>query len=166
MTQPIDLQFHNESVRKILLAIIQQLPDYQISFSEGLVNIFAPREREDRSNLLNTTIGEFNVNEIDASFADYELACALGSKINPSTVCVGSIAKGQLGKQKITLHLRNMKVYEIINAIVAQNGKAAWTVTASRSTLTGHDASDLWHIYPLQAPYETIVLDQLSSLKL
>src|ERR1700730_12160538 len=128
MTQPLALRFHNESVRTILLAIIQQVPDYQINFSNGLVNIFSPRERGDGSNLLNTTIGEFNVDEMDAGSANYELACALGSKINPSTVCVGSIAKGQLGNQKITLHLRNVKVYEIINAIVAQNGKAAWTV--------------------------------------
>jgi hypothetical protein len=165
MTRPIDLQFQNESIRKILIAIVQQLPEYQITFSDGLVDLFVPRERQDLSNLLNTVIKQFNINETDTSMANYELACALTHEIDPSTICAGSIAKGQLGKQKITLHLQNVKVFQIINAIVAQNGKAAWTVIASRSSLIGRDASDLWHIYPLQPPYKDVVLGQLSSLK-
>ena len=78
-------------------------------------------------------------------------------------MCLNSIATGQLGTQKITIHLRNAKVYELINAIVAHNGKAAWAVIVPRSRLVGADSSDLWHIYPLQAPFKEAVLDKLSS---
>jgi hypothetical protein len=52
-TRPLNLQFHNESVRRILEGIIRQAPEFRISFAEGLVDIFAPQRREDTSNLLN-----------------------------------------------------------------------------------------------------------------
>jgi hypothetical protein len=166
LTQPIDLRFKNESIRGILVAIIQQIPEYQVSFSDGLVDIFAPLERQDRANLLNRVVRDFNVVDREAGDANAELACALAQEISPSTVCVSSIAGGQLGSRKITIHLRNARVYEIIDAIVAQIGKAAWTVIVPGSRLTGSDSSDLWHIYPLQAPFKEAILDQLSSLKL
>src|SRR5579872_2815893 len=165
LRRPIDLRLQNESVRGILTAIVQQVPEYSVTFSDGLVDIFDPQEREDRSNLLNTIIKNVNITGREAGEANQELACALAHEIDPSTVCVASIAKGQLGQQKITLHLQNVKVYEVINAIVAQNQKAIWTVIADRSSLTDPRSSDLWHIYPLQAPFKQAVLDKLLSLK-
>jgi hypothetical protein len=165
LTRPIDLRFQNESARGILIAIIQQIPEYQVAFSDGLVDIFVPREREDPSNLLNRVIKNFNVMNQDAGAANAELACALAQEIDPSRVCVSSIAKGQLGKQKTKLHMQNARVYEIVNAIVAQKGNAAWTVIVPSSRLTATDSSDLWHIYPLQSPFKETVLDKLSSLK-
>jgi len=167
MTQRIELQFRNESVRQILTAIVHELPEYQLNFSDGLVDIFEARQRQNPNNLLNTVIGVFDVADSDAAVANFELTTALGHQIHPGGVSVGSIAKGQLGKKKVTLHLRNRKVYEIINAIVAQNGKAAWTVIVPGARLTGTDVSDLWHLYPLEAPFsKDDILDGLSTLKL
>jgi hypothetical protein len=165
LTRPIDLRFQKESTREILTTLTRQIPGYQITFSDGLVNIFDPRARQDPSNLLNRVIKNFNVMGRDATEVNAELACALAQEIDPSSVCVSSIAKGQLGTQKITIHLRNAKVYELIDVIVAKNGRAVWTVIVPPSRLTGSDSSDLWHIYPLQAPFKEVVLDKLSSLK-
>jgi hypothetical protein len=164
LTVPIDLRLQDESVRAILIATIQQVPEYQVAFSGGLVDVFVPRERENTSSLLNKVIKDFNVAEQDTGVANFELACALGSQANPSSVCVGSIAKGQLGTTRASLHLQNAKVYEILNAMVAQNGKAIWTVIVSRSSLTDPHSSDLWHIYPIQPPFKEIVLDKLRSI--
>jgi hypothetical protein len=35
-------------------AIVKQDQQYRVSFLNGVVDIFSPQEREDRSNLLNT----------------------------------------------------------------------------------------------------------------
>ena len=104
-----------------------------------------------------------NLSGRETTDANFDLVCALAHEIDPQSVCLGSIAKGQLGTQKISLRLWNAKIYEIIDAIVAQNGKSAWTVIAPPSRLTGTDLRDLWRIYPLQAPFKDAVLDKLSS---
>jgi hypothetical protein len=165
LTHPIDLRFQKQSIREILKALAQQIPEYQITFSDGLVDIFIPRMRQDPSNLLNTVIKDFKVSDLDAAEANAELACALAQEIDPSRVCLSSIARGQLGTQKITIHMRNARVYELIHAIVARNGKSVWTVIVPPSRLIGSDSGDLWHIYPLQAPFKEAVLEKLSNLK-
>src|SRR5437762_9158326 len=114
LTRPINLRFQKESIREILVAITRQIPGYQIAFSDGLVDIFLPQERKDPSNLLNRVIKDFNITERDTAEVNAELACALAQAIDSSKVCMNSIAKGQLGKRKITIHLRNAKVYELI----------------------------------------------------
>jgi hypothetical protein len=165
LSRPLDLKFHDASIREVLATLVRQLPEYKIVFSDGLVDIFVPRERQVPSNLLNRVIKDFNVVERDTTEANAELACALSQEIDASRVCVSSIAKGQLGTKKITIHLRNAKVYELIDTIVAQNGKAAWVVIAPGSRLVGTDPGDLWHIYPLEAPFKEAVLEKLATLK-
>jgi len=162
-TKPINLELHNESVRGILLAIVQQLPEYRISFSGGLVNIYAPKARENPSNLFNKVIKSFAVTELDTHRADMELVCTLAREIAPPGPCGGSIAVGQWGSLKITLHLQNAKVYEILNAMVAQNGRAAWTVITQPSDPSKIPVGGLWHIYPLEPPFKDAVLVKLTS---
>lgn len=153
MTRPINLELHNESVREILLAIVQQVPEYKISFSDRVVDIYAPKAREDSSNLLNKLIKNFAVSELDTVDADAELFCALSHEVTPSGGCGGSFARGQLGPLKISVHLQNAKVYEILNAMAAQNGKAIWTVIAPPDRLSKIPVGGLWHIYPLESGF-------------
>ncbi len=163
-TQPINLELRNESVRGILLAIIQQVPEYKVSFSDGVVDVYVPKAREDSSNLLNKVIRNFAVSELDTRRADVELLCALTREVMPSGGCGGSIAIGQWGPLKITVHVQNAKVYEIVNLIVAQNGKAVWTVMAPPEKLSKIPVGGLWHIYPIEPPFKSAVLDKLASL--
>jgi hypothetical protein len=163
--QTIDLQFHHESVRAILAAIIQQIPEYRISFSGAIVDIYSPRAREDASNLLNKVIKDFAVTDLDTHQADSELFCALAGEVGPSDVCGGSIAVGQWAPLKITLHMQNAKAYEILNAIVAQNGKALWTPMVPPEKLSKIQLGGLWYIYPLEQPFKTAVWDRLATLR-
>jgi hypothetical protein len=163
-TRPIDLQLHDESVRRILVAIIQQIPEYRVSFSGGMVDIYAPKAREDSSNLLNKSIKDFAVTEVDTHNADFELFCALIRELLLPGGCSGSIALGQWGPLNITVHMQNARVYEILNVIVAQNGKAVWTVIAPPEKLAKVPAGGLWHIYPLEPPFRAAVLDKLASM--
>src|SRR6266481_2663318 len=55
-TQPINLELGNESVRGILLAFIQQVPEYKVSFSDGVLDVYAPKAREDSTHPLHNAI--------------------------------------------------------------------------------------------------------------
>ena len=164
MTRPINLELHNESVREILVAIVQQVPEYKVSFFDGVVDVYVPKAREDSSNLLNKLIKNFAVSEVDTTDADMELFCALSHEVTPSGGCGGSITRGQWGPLRITIHLQNAKVYEILNAIAAQNGKAIWTVIAPPDGLSKIPFGGLWHIYPLEAPFKQGILEQLRAV--
>jgi len=160
-TRPLNWRFQNESIRRILEAITERVPGYSVSFSRGIVDVFAARGREDPSNLLNTVIKNFEVSELDTDRADMELFCALSHEIMPSGGCGGSHAVGQWGPLKITLHLQNAKVYEVLNALVAENGKAIWTVTVRPDKLSKLQVGGIWYIYPLQQPFKAVVSDSL-----
>jgi hypothetical protein len=163
-TRPLNLQFHNESVRRILEGIIRQAPEFRISFAEGLVDIFAPQGREDTSSLFNKVIKDFAVTKLDTHEADLVLACALGRETGAS-FCGGSIAGGQWPSLQITLHLEDAKVYEILNAIVAQNGKAIWALMVRPENLSKPQSGNLWYVYPLQQPFKSSVLERLTRME-
>ena len=60
--------------------------------------------------------------------------------------------------------MQNAKVYEVLNAIVAQNGKAIWAVTASPRKLS-MQTGGFWYIYPLQQPFQEGVVERLSRMR-
>ena len=158
-TKPINLEFHNKSLREMVEAIVKQDQQYRVSFSDGVVDIFSPRAREDRSNLLNKVLKDFSVTEMETRKADFQLFCAVVQAAG-SGGCGGSLAVGQWDPLRITLHLHNARVYEILNAIVAQNGRAIWTVMAS-NLASLPQCCGLWYIYPLQEPFKSVVSDRL-----
>jgi hypothetical protein len=118
-----------------------------------------PTAREDRSNLLNRVLKDFSVTEMETREADFQLFCAVAQAAG-SQGCAGSLAGGQWEPLRITLHLQNAKTYAILNAIVAQNGRAIWTVTAS-NLASFPQSSGLWYIYPLQEPFKSVVSERL-----
>jgi hypothetical protein len=158
-TRPINLEFHNKSLREMVEAIVKEDPQYRVSFSNGIVDIFSPRAREDSSNLLNKVLKDFSVTEMETRKADFQLFCAVVQAAG-SGGCAGSLAVGQWEPFRVTLHLQNARTYEILNAIVAQNGSAIWTVTAS-NLASFPQSSGLWYIYPLQEPFKSVVSDRL-----
>jgi hypothetical protein len=163
-TRLLNLEFHNQSVQRILEAIVRQAPQYRVSFSQGIVDIFSPKARGDASNLLNTAIKDFSVTEMETREADFQLFCAFVHEVNLSW-CGGSLAVGQWEPVRITVHLQHAKVYEILNAIVAQNGKAIWTVTASPEKPSKLQSGGIWYIYPLQRPFEATALERLARVQ-
>ena len=97
--------------------------------------------------------------EMETRQADFQLFCAVVQAAG-SQWCGGSLAVGQWEPLRITLHLQNARTYEILNAIIAQNGGAIWTVTAS-NLASFPQSSGLWYIYPLQEPFKRVVSDRL-----
>lgn len=160
--KPVNLRLKHRSLRDTIRAIVAIVPGLQVNFSGGLVDVYAPKTRLDPSNPFNTTVGTFDVVDLDTHRADAELLCALIRQRDPHTVCTNSIAPGQWGDFKITLHLRDKKLYEVLNAIVARNGGAVWTPTAPPRNRSGNVAK-FWYIYPLDPAFQSTVVQRLES---
>jgi hypothetical protein len=156
------LRFHDKSVRSILEAIVRQDSEYRVSFAGEIVDIFSPRAREYPSSGFNRVVQKFDVTQVDTHEADAQLLCVLGREAG-SQVCGGSLAIGQWPGVKITLHLQDAKVYEVLNAITSQNGEAIWTVIAKPPNLSKLQ-TNFWYIYPLQQPFKASVSERLASV--
>ena len=165
-TRSLSVVLHDEPVREIITSLIQQAPQYRVSFTGGLVSIYSPSARDNPSNLLNKNIKDFSVTNVDTRNADFALFCAISRDLNPASACVGSVATGQWGEFKMSVHMENAKVYEILDAIVARNGKAIWTVMVAPNNLSKTPIVDLWHIYPLDPPFKDAVVEKLAGVLL
>jgi hypothetical protein len=160
LRKPLHLKMRNQSVRQLIAAIAGSLPEYRVDFSQGLVDIYSPTARSDAANPFNKVIHRYGVEGLDTHYADAQLLCALGRQTNPHSGCGGSIAPGQWGDLKITLHIENKRVYEILNAIVAQNGRAIWAPIPAPKMGSPLITTNFWYIYPLDPPFQRAVLDR------
>jgi hypothetical protein len=164
MSRPIHSVYRDESIGVILTKMVGQFPEYGISLTGGIVNLYSREARKESTNLLNTTLTVFSVNAVETRIADFELFCSLTEKIEPGTRCSGSLATGQWKTDVITLDLRDATVHEILNAIVAENGSAIWTVITPKDKLNQIPVGGLWHIYPLDEFFKQSVLEKLRSV--
>jgi hypothetical protein len=158
--RPLNLKFHDQTLREVLEALVAQTPEYKIDFGEGIVDVYSPLARADNSNVLNRNIRDYDVKEMETRQADFQLLCAFGNTLG-SKFCGGSLAIGAWEPTRISLHLQNAKAYEVINAIVAQNGRAIWTVTEPPDRMSKIQDGGSWYISPLEQPYEADVLLRL-----
>jgi hypothetical protein len=164
VSEPLHLQLRGKSVREILSSLVAQVPEYRVTFSGGIVQLYSPQARGDPSNLLNAVIDDFHVSEMDPQVASAAVFEALVHKVAPTTSIVESTALGTLGPPTLTLRLNKSRVYEILDAIVARYGEAVWVVRVppeKLSTLKGA----LWYIYPLEpSDWRAAVLGDVTSL--
>jgi hypothetical protein len=159
LRKPLHMKMQDDSVRQVIASIVGSLPEYRVDFSQGLVDIYSPAARSDAANPLNMVVRRYDVEGLDTHFADSELLCAMGRQTNPHSGCGGSVAPGQWGDLKITLHLENKRVYQILNAIVAQNGGAIWAPLA-QPVGPARMMTNFWYIYPLDPPFQRAVLER------
>ena len=161
--RPVSLKLEHQSVRHVLAAVIASVPGHRVEFSQGLVDIYSLAARGDPSNPLNTVISHYNVDGLDTRLADAELLCDLTREMHGNAGCGGSVASGQWGNRKINLHLSHRRVFEILNAIVAQNGEALWVPIAWSVSHSGV-MRNFWYIYPLEPSLEGSVIEGLRAL--
>jgi hypothetical protein len=159
--RPLELKLKDKSVREILRAVVAQLPQYQITFAPGVVEIYSPQPRADASNLLNTVIENFEVRNQDAKRASWEVYASLEAQLQPHNAVIGNIL-GEVSP-KISLHLRHKKVYELLGAIVTANGDSLWVPRVPPERLSNLDETP-WQLFGLGAGWEELVLTQLQAL--
>lgn len=164
LRKPLTVKLKGQTVRQVLASVVGSVPGYRVDFSEGLVDIYSPSARNDPSNPFNTVISHYIVDGLDTHFADAQLLCDIARQLHGHSGCGGSIASGQWGNRKITLDLRNKRVYEILNAIVAQNGAALWTPIPEREGGSPSISGNFWYIYPLDRAFESSAIERLQAL--
>jgi hypothetical protein len=165
---PVDLPVQTGSVREVITAVVDSAPGYRVDFAHGLVDIYSSEARRDPLNPFNLVVPEYRVAGLDTDMADSMLVCTLGDELLPhSGGCGGSSPFGRWGPLKITLEMHNATVYEILNAIVAQNGRAAWTpINLPRvpELRRRRFFTNFWSIYPLDPPFEGAAVEPLRRL--
>lgn len=164
MQKPLNLKIIGQSVREVIAAVVDSVPGYSVDFSQGLVDIYSSAARADPSNPFNVKIPAYEVDGLDTHLADAELLCDIGRVLHGHSGCGGSVAGGQWGNRKITLHLENKRVYEILNAIVAQNGDALWTPIGASKMTSPLISGNFWYIFPLRPPFQGLVSERLAKL--
>jgi hypothetical protein len=160
--KPLNARLRNTTVRDALTALAAQLPEYRISFSSGQVDAYSPQARSDPSSMFSVTIRDFSANQADPMRASVDLFGALSVTLHPGWGYGVSYAPLG-GPKKVTLHLQGAKVYEILNAIVAQHGEAIWIVRVPPQRLSTFQG-DLWHLYSLDPHWRRVVLDDVQSV--
>jgi hypothetical protein len=161
--RPLDVQIRDASVRQILAKLIAQAPGYEVSFNDGLVNVYSLNARLDASNPFNRLVNSFVVQDVDTHVADFHLFCQLEHQAKRG--CAGSVGTGQWGSTRISVQMNNAKVYEILNEITARNGKAIWTVTVPPKKLHALAGNEgLWHIYPLEDSFKASIKNKLAAI--
>ncbi len=161
VTEPSGMVLRDVTARQAIEALVQRLPEYRVSFSNGLVDIYSPKARTDNSNLLNVTIPCLEVSRMDASMASEMVFDALATATGFRGPIFHSVA-GAGGKQ-VTISVRQMKVYEILNKIVSMQGKSVWVVSVPPNKLSRLQGN-LWHLYSLDPSSESIIAVRLRDL--
>jgi hypothetical protein len=158
--RPLTVDVRGRTTRETLVFLAAAVPGYQVEFSHGVASLFSPRVREDRANLLNKVIPNFEVAEADPFMANIELICALHRQLLPPAGCGGSFPIGS--PKRISIHMRGARVSEILDAIVAKQG-AVWFVKVRPETLA-KDQVDFGHVYELVVPFDRIAKDRIRGL--
>jgi|SRR5579875_464970 len=161
VTRPLRLRLSNVSVRKALVSLVEQLPEYRVDFSHGVVDVYSPLARRDPSNLLNTIISRFSVTDLDAGVASAALLDAVLAQRRPGMSVAHSVAG--VGGEKLSLSVMNMPAYAILNKIIASQGSSIWIVNVPPQKLSKPEDTP-WHVYPLDSAYEPIVLGALGEI--
>ncbi len=160
LRKPLYLKFKARSLREIIAGVVTSVPEFQVDFRQGIVDVYCPAARQDPSNPFNMIVPRYDVQGADTHMADAQLLCDISALHGGG--CGGSVAGGQWGPLTITLHLANKRIYEILNDIVAQNGEALW-VPIARVAQPSTISMNFWYIYPLDPTFETSVIKDLQA---
>ncbi|MGH9453666.1 MAG: hypothetical protein ACRD2O_06805 [Terriglobia bacterium] len=149
------------TVRQRIGSLVGLVPGFRVSFANGLVDVYSPAARADSSNLLNVVLHRFTVQHLDAGLAAHGVRDGLVAQIANEPGGFASIA-GVAGPP-VTIDARDIRVYEVLNRIVAEQGHSMWVVGVPPEKLSKLDG-DLWHFYGLYPVFESTVVERLLGL--
>jgi hypothetical protein len=156
------LKFSSQTLREVISSMVARVPGYRVDFSGGLVDVYSTAGRRDASNTLNIIIPDFSVREVDLGFANFKVAEALQRTASPDAMFAGDFIGAKFGRGKITLHLQGKRVYEILNAVIAEDGGGVWLAVVPPAGLRAR-GPHVWRVYALDAPLRSVALDQVKA---
>jgi hypothetical protein len=161
--RPLDVHLRDTSVQETIQSLVDQLPEYRVTFGPGVVEVYSPKARADPSNLLNTVIESFQATNQTTRMASAALHEALAATLHPVSPPFGNILDSP-SAPKLSLYLRGKKVYEILDAIAAKDGSIMWAVAVPANKLSALQP-ELWRLYELGFPnWEVLAREDLLRL--
>jgi hypothetical protein len=157
----IDVRMRAGTVSGLLDLCVKQLPDYSWSVLAGAVLIYGPDERGQASNLFNFIIPTFSVKDSTMGQADWKLRNDLDlwvarakSGWKPGVKPKGAFVPGgiegsyisdpELEKVRISLSTHGAPIREVLNRMVALQGRAVWVALVYPENLSEAPNWGLW----------------------
>jgi hypothetical protein len=158
VNKPLHASYKRVSVGRLIASLTALVPGYRASFAPGVVEIYSPRARRVSSSLMNAVIPRFEVTDSDPSVASAKLFAALARQRDPSVSVVNNIAVGTVGPASVTIRMKDARVYQVLNSIVASTrGGAIWLIKVPPDQLSRLQP-DRWYVYGLDPAFEPTAL--------
>ena len=144
--QPISVEFRERNVKEILDAIAHPV-GYRWFINGPVVLVTHDGALFGKSNLLNTRIPQFRIEETSMHEASLALSLHLYFVLNPNSGGIaGDSPGGNLAFRVGPLDLKNTTVRDILNQIVSQHSKGAWVVQQPPWTMGKDLGYGLWKV--------------------
>jgi hypothetical protein len=125
--------WQHSDLSTILRDIVKSVPGYELEITNGVVHVFHTAVHGDRSNILNTRIGTFQVNNEPVMFAAYRLAVQVRRTMvppDPNRPPIGraaSISSGD-GDRPVTFTIEDATVRDVLDKLCLSAGLNVWVV--------------------------------------
>ena len=147
------LSLTRPSVREVLQSILGRSHGYVVSLAGGVVNVNCPEGINAKGNLFGAVVPRFSIPRSNLATASLNLWMSLELRLHPETEgFAGDYSPAPLGHDIGPLEMRGATVRQILNAIVASYGEAAWVATAPPSRLGRLPQSGLWAVIDYKDP--------------
>jgi len=171
------LSFRGGSVEELIEAIVQRLPEHQLSVDDRIVHVYSFSAYSHPFNFLNLRISSLAVKDQSLLGAQDALRHGINELLYPELYkngWVGGYGCGcppQFWEKNITFSGDNLTIREVLNLIAQNSGKFLWVVRLKKEELTGDKPkwlgvpiSENGHS-PLNARWSFILLGEERSKK-
>ncbi len=147
------LSLTRPSVREVLESILGSKQGYVLRISDGVLEVNCTEVLNAKRNLFGDVVPRFSIPRSNLATASLNLWMSLELRLHPETEgFAGDYSPAPLGHDVGPLEMRGATVRQILNAIVASYGEAAWVATAPPSRLGHLPQSGLWAVIDYKDP--------------
>ncbi len=142
------------TVEALLELVLAQAPSYFMEIKDGVINIRHTSYSEDSRNFLTLRLPEYKAKKVNVFAAEWQLRLEIHRTIHPEQYSNGfNGGYGQPDRgdgfniSNISYSGKNVKVRDVLNAIVKQNGNALWLVELNPSKVMRDERFFVQHVY-------------------
>ena len=132
----IKISRHEVTIRDVIQTVATAQPGYTFATTGGLVHVFAAGLVPGRENFLNVRVSDFEASNQKVEVVGGRLGDVVRASMSPpkpytpgrSGGTAGSLLT-EVGDPDLTLHLRDVTVEDILDALTLNSGRGVWIVT-------------------------------------
>lgn len=158
LREPVRVTMLNGTVAQLLDTCVRQLPDYNWTIREGVIDVYGQKEWSSKLNLLNFVLPAFQIRHGTLNDINFQLRMltpsvtpALAQASTPVEVGAGGDVPGdgELEGVRVNFTAQRATVRSILNRIVhLSGGRAIWISRVPPSELSHAPTAGLWQVGP------------------